>query len=294
MLPLYIVMRGINMQIKNARTDMASELHSRLENKDIEGVTFTERKVEGFNVTEVNVTNKEGSAALCKPVGKYLTLELDSFLKRQENSFNIAANLISELLKGFLDISNSKNFLMACIGNPAVTPDAIGPSTADSIIITRHLKQSMPDAFSGFSSVSLIRTGVLGTSGVESAAQIKAIVSEVRPDCVIAVDALASADLNRLCRNIQICDSGISPGSGVGNNRAALNKEYLGVPVIAVGVPTVIDASAFSDDEAAKGLFVTPRNIDEEVRSISKLAAYGINLALHNGISVTDIEMLIE
>lgn len=282
------------MQNKYARTDLASELRSRLGDTDIDGVSFKESETEGFCVTEVDITNDNGSSVLCKPIGKYLTLELDSFLNRRENSFNIAANLIGELLKHFPAVANSNSYLIACIGNPLVTPDSVGPATADSILITRHLKQNMPQEFSGFSSVSLIRTGVLGTSGVESAAQIKAIVSEVRPDCVIAVDALASGDLRRLCRNIQICDSGISPGSGVGNDRAALNKEYLGVPVIAVGVPTVIDASAFTDDEAAKGLFVTPRNIDEEVRSISKLTAYGINLALHRDITISDIEMLIE
>lgn len=282
------------MQNKYARTDLASELHSRLEGKDINGITCTESQSDGFNVTEVDISNDNGAQLLCKPIGKYLTLELDSFLNRRENSFSIAANLIAELLKHFPAILNSSKFLIACIGNPLVTPDSIGPATADSILITRHLKQNMPNEFSAFSSVSLIRTGVLGTSGVESAAQIKAIVSEVKPDCVIAVDALASGDLRRLCRNIQICDSGISPGSGVGNDRAALNLEYLGIPVIAVGVPTVIDASAFTDDEAAKGLFVTPRNIDEEVRSIAKLTAYGINLALHKGITISDIEMLIE
>lgn len=282
------------MQNKNARTDLASELRSRLGDTEIDGVSFNESETDGFKITEVDVTNDNGSKVLCKPLGKYLTLELDSYLNRRENSFNIAAELIGELLKHFPAVANSNNYLIACIGNPLVTPDSVGPATADSILITRHLKQNMPQEFSGFNSVSLIRTGVLGTSGVESAAQIKAIVSEVRPDCVIAVDALASGDLRRLCRNVQICDSGISPGSGVGNDRAALNEAYLGIPVIAVGVPTVIDASAFTDDEAAKGLFVTPRNIDEEVRSISKLTAYGINLALHRDITISDVEMLIE
>ena len=282
------------MQNKYARTDLASELRSRLGDSDIDGVSFSERETEGFKITEVDITNNNGSDLLCKPLGKYLTLELDSYLRRRENSFNIAANLIAELLNHFPAVTKSKSFLIACIGNPLITPDSVGPSTADSILITRHLKQSMPQEFSGFNSVSLIRTGVLGTSGVESAAQVKAIVAETKPDCVIAVDALASGDLRRLCRNIQICDSGISPGSGIGNDRAALNEAYLSIPVIAVGVPTVIDASAFTDDEAAKGLFVTPRNIDEEVRSISKLTAYGINLALHSGITISDIEMLIE
>lgn len=282
------------MQSKYARTDLAAEVHSRFIGEDIGGVSFRETSDSGFNITEVRITNESGSLLLCKPVGKYLTLELDSFMKRTENSFNIAANHISGMLNSFEDIKNANSFLIACIGNPDVTPDAIGPNTADSILVTRHLKQSLPEDFAAFSSVSVARTGVLGTSGIESAAQIKSLVAEVLPDCVIAVDALASGELSRLCRNIQICDTGISPGSGVGNDRAELSREYLGVPVIAIGVPTVIDASAFTDDESAKGFFVTPRNIDEEVCSISKLIAYGINLALHKGLSIEDIELLTE
>lgn len=282
------------MQSKYARTDLADEMRGHFEDRSIDGVSFSESEKNGFKITEVDITNDSGADVLCKPVGKYLTLELDSFLKRTENSFDTAVNLVSDMLKSFDSIKNSDSFLIACIGNPAVTPDAIGPNTADSILVTRHLKQNLPEEFAVFSSVCLARTGVLGTSGIESAAQIKSLVGETKPDCVIAVDALASGDLRRLCRNIQICDSGISPGSGVGNDRAELSRAYLGVPVIAIGVPTVIDASSFTDDEAAKGLFVTPRNIDEEVRSISKLTAYGINLALHKGIGISDIELLIE
>ena len=139
-----------------------------------------------------------------------------------------------------------------------------------------------------------MRTGVLGTTGIESADSLKAICEVVKPDCVIAVDALASSDLSRLCKTIQICDSGIAPGSGVGNDRAQLNAEALGVPVIAMGVPTVIDAAAFTDEETAKGLFVTPRNIDELVASVSKLMAYSINLALHQGLTVEDVDILVE
>ena len=282
------------MQDKYARTDLAAELFSRLDGEKYDGIEYCEKDIGGFTITEVDITNSSGANLLCKPLGKYLTLELDSFLKRTENSFNIAANLLSDMFKNFTELNKAESCLVAGIGNPAVTPDAVGPYTADSILVTRHLKQSLPEEFAAFSSVSLARTGVLGTSGIESAAQIKSLVGEVHPDCVIAVDALASGDLRRLCRNIQICDSGISPGSGVGNDRAELSRDYLGVPVIAIGVPTVIDASTFTDDEAAKGLFVTPRNIDEEVRSISKLTAYGINLALHKGLDISDIELLIE
>ena len=159
--------------------------------------------------------------------------------------------------------------------------------------MTRHLKQSNASDFSAFRSTTLCRPGVLGTSGMESAQQIRALCRDFQPEMVIAIDALAGADLERLCRSIQICNTGIAPGSGVGNSREALNRETLGVPVLAIGVPTVVDAAAFSDDPALRGMFVTPRSIDSLVRGCAKLIGYGIDLALHDGLQVEEIEMLL-
>ena len=281
------------MQNSFARTDLAREASLRV-GDDFNGLQTEELIISNCRVSRVSVTNQAAADAIGKPVGEYYTLEMADYVKRRENSFSDCANALSELLNKLPFIKNANSVLVACLGNKAVTPDAIGPDTADSLIVTRHLKSSLPEQFKAFSSVCVFRTGVLGTTGIESADGLKAICELVRPDCVIAVDALASGDLSRLCRNVQICDTGISPGSGVGNNRAALNKETLGVPVCAIGVPTVIDASAFTELEEAKGLFVTPRNIDELVRSSAKLIAYGINLALHRGLSVEDIDMLVE
>ena len=282
------------MQRLNVRTDLASEVVQRPENASLAGLELNEERICGCRVTAVKINGGEASKVLCKPIGNYLTLELDEYIRRRENSFSDAANALSQLMRRFAEIQNAQSFLVACLGNRAITPDAVGPEVSDSLIVTRHLKQSLPQEFAALSSVAVLRTGVLGTTGIESAQSLKALCGLVQPDCVIAVDALASGELDRLCRNVQICDSGIAPGSGVGNDRAELNRESLGVPVIAVGVPTVIDAAAFCADESAAGLFVTPRNIDELVRSVSKLVAYGLNLALHPGLSIADVDMLVE
>ena len=282
------------MQRSNVRTDLASEVVQRPENASLAGLELNEERIGGCRVTAVKINGGEASKVLCKPIGNYLTLELDEYIRRRENSFSDAANALSQLMRRFAEIQNAQSFLVACLGNRAITPDAVGPEVSDSLIVTRHLKQSLPQEFAALSSVAVLRTGVLGTTGIESAQSLKALCGLVQPDCVIAVDALASGELDRLCRNVQICDSGIAPGSGVGNDRAELNRESLGVPVIAVGVPTVIDAAAFCADESAAGLFVTPRNIDELVRSVSKLVAYGLNLALHPGLSIADVDMLVE
>ncbi len=280
------------MKRRSIRTDLAVDARLGKSDADLSGVELREELLYDCRVTTVTVSEQGASEILCKPVGKYITLELDGFIKRREASFKNSATALSVLLRRFPAIDDGGSFLIACLGNIAVTPDAVGPFVSDALLVTRHLKEALPQSFGAFSSSAVIKTGVLGTTGIESALSVKAACDTVRPDCVIAVDALASSELNRLCRCVQICDSGISPGSGVGNDREAICADTLGVPVIAVGVPTVIDAAAFTDDEAARGLFVTPRNIDELVRSVSKLIAYGINLALHKGLTVEDIDML--
>ena len=223
------------MQRSNVRTDLASEVVQRPENASLAGLELNEERICGCRVTAVKINGGEASKVLCKPIGNYLTLELDEYIRRRENSFSDAANALSQLMRRFAEIQNAQSFLVACLGNRAITPDAVGPEVSDSLIVTRHLKQSLPQEFAALSSVAVLRTGVLGTTGIESAQSLKALCGLVQPDCVIAVDALASGELDRLCRNVQICDSGIAPGSGVGNDRAELNRESLGVPVIAVG-----------------------------------------------------------
>lgn len=279
----------------NVRTDLASEAHRIAAANSgnlaaLNGVTAHDEILCGFSVMSVEIFNDSGVAALNKPIGKYFTLELPSFMDRGSDSFANAAQAVAELLSRCLPV-RKESALIAALGNPDITPDALGNLTAAYTLVTRHLKSS--PGFDFFCSTALCRTGVLGTTGMESAAQIKTLVRELSPDCLVVIDALAGADFSRVCRTIQICDSGIAPGSGVGNDREPLNCGTIGIPVVAVGVPTVIDAAILGGGEAASEMFVTPRNIDSAVRRAARIIAYGINLALHRCLTVADIDMLV-
>lgn len=280
------------------RTDLASEAHrlwnsSESDSKKLEGVRIREELIEGIPVMGVEILDERGVKALSKPAGKYFTIELSEPFNRASPLFPQAAQAIAGLIHRCCDFDSCNSFLVAALGNPDITPDALGHCAADSIIVTRHLKKISPDEFPYFSETALCRPGVLGTSGIESATQIKNICHYLKPDCVIVIDALAGADVSRLCSTVQICNSGIAPGSGVGNNRECISSSSLGIPVIAIGMPTVIDASFFNDSEDTKTMFVTPRDIDAQVTNAAKLIAYGINLALHRDLSISDIDLLV-
>lgn len=279
------------------RTDIASEAFEQRRGTEktceLPGVRARDETLEGLTVTAVEVLDQRGAQALCKPIGKYLTLRLKNIKQRSGDNFEAASKAVSSLLAR-MRIPDSGEILVACLGNPDITPDAVGPLCAQSLLATRHLKQRMPEDFASFRSVSVLRTDVLASTGIESAENIKAVCGMLRPACVIAVDALASANLERLCSTVQITDTGISPGSGVGNDRAALTAEYLGVPVIAIGVPTVVDASVFSGKAAAAGMFVTPRGIDAMVRGAARLIGCGIDMALHPGLTPADVDALLD
>ena len=218
------------------------------------------------------------------------------FWQRKADFFERAVRAVGSQLKELLPEEGP--VLIIGLGNEAMTPDAVGPLAADNILITRHLIAAMPKHFSGFRPVAVFRTGVLGTTGVESAEAVRGLVAEVKPALVIAIDALASRRCERVCTTVQLSDTGIIPGSGVGNHRAALNRETLGVPVLAVGIPTVVDAATLAadlleesgveniDSETLRGgkgdLMVTTRDIDQQVRDLSKVVGYGINWALQD------------
>ena len=277
----------------NGRTDMASEAHRDYKKgKALPGVSAKEEMLNGFPLYSVEIKNKDGAQALRKPVGKYYTLEPERFFERGSDSFAPAAQAVAQLIKNCSDGLTPSSVLVAALGNPDITPDALGPLTASHLIVTRHLKHSGDPIFSSFHSLALCRTGVLGTSGIESALHIKTLCALLKPELVIAVDALAGSDPNRLCRTIQVNSAGVAPGSGVGNDREELSLDYLGVPVVGIGVPTVIDSELFGSGSNTH-MFVTPRNIDSLVRSAARLIGYGIDLAVHDGLSIGDIDMLI-
>ena len=280
------------------RTDLASEAHSHyLKDPEaagrLRGVQAENSLLHDLPLCSVRILDAEGAKLLGKAEGQYYTLTLPSSYPRSAPSFGDAAQAVSELLSCCLPPHCSHGVLIAALGNPDVTPDALGSLAAENVLVTRHLKQRGQTGFSGFASTMLCRTGVLGTTGVESAVQIRALCRAMHPDCVIAVDALAGSELSGLCRSVQICDTGIAPGSGVKNDREALTREALGVPVIAVGVPTVMDAGSLQEAEGLSDCFVTPRYIDSAVRSAARVIGYGINLALHPGLSLPDIDLLL-
>ena len=265
------------------RTDLALEAaqlwqESAGEAGTLPGVESEEATREGYPVTTVRIRDEAGARALGKPVGTYVTLELDGLARREEDAFGRAARALAAELGALLGLEP---------GAPALVPEHFG----------------------SFRPVAALAAGVLGTTGMESGEVVRAVAEQIKPACVVAVDALASRSLRRVCRTIQLADTGITPGSGVGNARAALNAETLGVPVIAVGVPTVVDAATLTCDvlaEAGKGelnpaalqgagdgLIVTPKDIDTQVHDLAKVIGYGINLALHTGLTIEDVELFL-
>lgn len=296
---------------REVRTDLAAEARdvwreSARAEGDLPGVLARREERQGFGVEVVEITDDRGAEALCKPKGRYVSLLLDALSRREEDAFRRACQVLAAELRSQLALGPEEGVLVAALGNGDITPDAVGPLTARQILVTRHLKERMPEDFRAFRPVSVFCSGVLGTTGLESAALTAAAARLASPARVIAVDALCARETARLCRTVQISDAGIIPGSGVGNARSALNRESLGVPVVSVGVPTVVDARTLCADWLARAgaagaelsdpgeaLFVTPRDIDSRVRDAAKLVGYAVNLALHDGLTVEDVDMLL-
>jgi len=295
------------------RTDLAVEAReiwaeSAEETTALKGVKAEDRHVHGYEVTSVQILDDEGADALQKPQGTYITVELNALIRREQDAFQRGVEAIRDEMMPLLDLGEDDTVLVVGLGNRAITPDAIGPFAAKHTLATHHLVDRAPEHFGTFRRVTVVQTGVLGTTGMESADMVQAIVARLKPSRIIAVDALASRKLSRVCRTVQISDTGIVPGSGIGNSRAGLNLETLGVPVIAVGVPTVVDAGTLTADLLEEsgagavspeqfrafggGMIVTPKEIDTQVEDLSKLLGYAINCALHKDLTVEDVDML--
>ncbi len=290
--------------METIRTDLAMESHERWrasagETSSLPGVRAAEEPLGPFRLTTVEILTEEGAKELCKPIGRYLTLTLDALVRREEDAFEKAAACLAEILGRLLPDDPSASALVVGLGNREITPDALGPLAAEQILVTRHLRRQLPQQFGSLREVASLPTGVLGKTGIESADLIRCLTERLRPDCLLVLDALAAADHSRLCRTIQLSDAGIVPGSGVGNTRLALDSRTMGVPVISVGVPTVVSLSSllleYTDrlPEPEPALIVTPKDIDRDVQELARLLAYGIDLALHPGLTVRDLDMLV-
>lgn len=285
------------------RTDLAVESHQNLlsspAGRRVEGVETSTILLQGFHLDRVDVVNEQGAGALGKPIGSYLTLSLSPMLRREEESFPRAVSALSGLLREFLPPAGL--VLVAGLGNRAITPDLLGPLTAQRTLVTRQLVEQIP-AFADYRPVAVLTPGVLATTGVESGALVQYAVEHLHPACVIVVDALCARSVDRLCTTVQLSNTGLIPGSGVGNHRFALTQDTLGVPVLSLGVPTVVDSATLVADlvgepEAARGhsgLFVTPQEIDSRVNDLSRVLAFAISQALNPHLTVDDLILLLE
>ena len=287
------------------RTDLAAEARdlwreSAGETTRLPGVRARDEEAQGLPVARVEILDAEGERALGKPPGVYLTLDVAALWRREEGIFARVVRAMAERVGPLL---TEGPVLAAGLGNPAMTPDALGPRTLDHLLITRHLQEVLP----GFRPVAGLGAGVLGTTGLEVAEWVRGAAEHVKPAAVVLIDALAARGLDRLCSTVQLSDTGLIPGSGVGNHRMALNRETLGVPVLSVGVPTVVDAETVARDLLAdsgaeeapllagrgRRLFVTPDSIDAKIRELAKVVGYGLNLALQPDLEIEDLDALL-
>ena len=278
------------------RTDLAVE--SFAEERLPEGVR-REKRGRAFDITEIVIENDSCLKTLGKGKGRYITLEGRSLSRYADDYEEMAQEVAGELGRLVPD----GDILVVGLGNNDITPDAVGPQAASRILATRHLRDELGEDEENFlvslRRVSAIAGGVLGQTGIETAEIVRALAEQLQPAGIIAVDALACSDISRLGTAIQMTDAGISPGSGVANARKELSEKQLGIPVIAVGVPTVVDMHTIvrsltgTDIEVnSPNMMVTPRDVDRLTERASQLIAFGINLALHPALSFEDVRGL--
>ncbi len=274
------------------RTDLALEVRESFpgDGGEVPGVALEEREAApGIRVTRVVIFNEEGAEAMGKPIGSYITLEapeLAESAREQRKAMNVLAAELVGVLEGLDWAGETRSVLVVGLGNSDMTADALGPQVLAELAITRNMGLEGSAYL-----VSSIAPGVMGQTGMETAEILRGIVAQTGPDCVIVIDALAARSVTRLGTTIQLTDTGIQPGSGVGNYRNCLSKETLGVPVIAIGVPTVVSAATIVYDmtgtvvETLHPMFVTPKNIDEIVKWLSGVIAAALNRTFigHNG-----------
>ena len=274
------------------RTDLALEERESFDGSGVEihGVEVEESCDEERDVrlTRVKIVSERGAREMGKSRGTYLTLEAPGLASPDEDYHREVSEVIADLLRELTGTAES--VLVAGLGNRDVTPDALGPQAVSNLMITRHLIREYGREMMGMAGccvVSGIVPGVMAQTGMETSEILQGIIEETRPDLLIVIDALAARSTRRLGRTVQITDTGIQPGSGVGNHRGSLTKESLGIPVIAIGVPTVVEAAAIVYDAQGNcekmpphlnGMFVTPKNIDELIKQLSFTLSEALNM----------------
>lgn len=306
--------------MQHYRTDLARESRE-LAGNDLQGVSQSKEQHGPLLVERIVIETPEAADRLDKPQGRYITIDADNLSDREPEVFTALSERIAEELSNLLDgIPEQADMMVIGLGNRFVTPDALGPETADRIYVTRHIRTNAPElAPQGMRAVSAMAPGVLGTTGMETVEVVKGLVEHAKPAAVICVDALAARSTDRIHRTVQLSDTGISPGSGIGNMRDTLNRETLGVPVIAIGIPMVVYAATIAadtigmvaqrtglpDNEALRALvdevvrehfgpmIVTPKDIDLLTEDAAEILSNGINRMLHRAY-YAEIEALLE
>lgn len=310
----------------NFRTDLASErkdLYRKANNlkEEIDGIETEEEKVnDNINISRVKVTNENGKNAIGKPIGNYITIDFKSLKIAGNDEIQAASEVLTKELKELLQkhVEPQDPILVVGLGNIYVTPDALGPKVINEVDVTRHLLEYMPEVMDKSTrEVSAVSPGVLGTTGIETVEILKGIVDNVKPKLVIVIDALASRSIERISSSVQLADTGIVPGAGVGNARKELTQESLGIPVIALGIPTVVEAATIAADSLTLfvqkvqeqgesndflnklqeddkyniikeilapeeyNFIVTPKEIDALIEKMKDVVARGINFAIN-------------
>ncbi len=319
------------------RTDLALEAKEIREEEGMKSIPGIQTDVDAgarIRITRVQITEESAAKLIGKPIGNYITIEVPDL---KNNDIDLMEETSRTLAKELIRLTNLKkdsSILIVGLGNWNVTPDALGPKVTEKVLVTRHMTEYIPEQIDdSIRPVSALSPGVLGITGIETSEIILGVVNRIKPDLVIAIDALASRKLERVNSTIQISDTGINPGSGVGNNRKELNKDTIGVDVIAIGVPTVVDAATMAGDtidmiieslmkegkrnntffemlnnfnkeermalinevftQQVKNMMVTPKEIDSIVDDISDVIANGLNITLHPGIEMDDTNRFI-
>ena len=297
------------------RTDLADEAVEKLKGKEGiygDGISFEGKKVRGIKVDTVRVESDYAQKSVGKPKGTYVTVTTGELWKSTREVFENMATTLSEIIADMLP-KDKGLCLVAALGNDKIIADAVGPFASDNIIVTRHIKLKNKNLYDtmGFGECACIVPGVMGDTGAEAFEIVKGAVEMLNPSCVVVIDALASGNVERLAKTVQITDSGISPGSGVGNERQEISRNTLGVPTVAVGVPTVVEAQALCLDVLSETFgeerdvynyiesrmpdnigrfFVCPKETDKIIKCMSKLVGYSVNLAVHGDISLSEME----
>lgn len=308
----------------NFRTDLALErrdIFKKSNNLDeIDGIDADEKVIdENIKVSKVKITNSNGEKAIGKPIGDYITIDIKNLKIADEEEIQKSAEVLSNELRQIIDkhIEHKDDVLVAGLGNLHVTPDSLGPKVVSDIDITRHIIKYMPQYIDeNARPVSALSPGVLGTTGIETLEVLEGVIDKIKPKMLIVIDALASRSIERISSTIQIADTGIVPGAGVGNTRKELSQKTLGIPVIAIGIPTVVESAVLVNDcldlfieklqEEAKSneylnnlkeqdnyeeikealnpydynMIVTPKEIDELIKNMASIVARGINLSV--------------